>query len=139
MGVLATLYIECFLRLWGFCQCFMQSVFLGCWGFGDTLCRVFYQVMGVLATLQIVFHQVMGFWRCIINSVLLGYWGFGRRFIYSVILGYGGFGNPFNRMFYQVMGVLDTLYIECFIRLFGFWRCFIQCFIRLLGFWQRFI
>ena len=67
----------------------------------------------------------MGFWRRIINSVLLGYWGFGRRFIYSVILGYGGFGNPFNRMFYQVMGVLDTFYIEYFIRLFGFWRCFI--------------
>ena len=41
MGVLAKLYRECFNRLWGF---------------GDALYRVFSKVIGVLATLYIVFY-----------------------------------------------------------------------------------
>ena len=52
--------------------------------------------------------------------------GFWRRFIWSVFLGYGDFGNALYRVFYQVMGVLATLYKQCFIRLWGFCRRFIN-------------
>ena len=37
IGVLPTLYIDCFIRLWGFWRRFIKSVLLGYWGFGDTL------------------------------------------------------------------------------------------------------
>ena len=53
MGVLAILYIECFLRLLGFWRRFIYSVFLGYWGFGDALYRVFSKVIGVLVTIYI--------------------------------------------------------------------------------------
>ena len=64
MGVLATLYIEWFIRLWGFWRRFILIVLLGYGGFGDALYRVFYQVMGVLATFYIeCFIRLLGFWR----------------------------------------------------------------------------
>ena len=34
IGVLAKLYIECFIRLWGFWQRFIQSPLIGYGGFG---------------------------------------------------------------------------------------------------------
>ena len=136
MGVLATLYIECFNRLWGFWRRFIQSALLGYrgfWrrfiqgvligygGFGDALYRVFYiglylyrvfyQVIGVLATLYIdCFNRLLGFWRRFTQC-------FNRLW---------GFGNALYGVFSQVMGILATLYIECFIRLWGFWRRFIN-------------
>ena len=52
MGVLATLYTECFNRLWGF---------------GDALYRVFSKVIGLLATLYIeCFLRLWWFWRSFI-------------------------------------------------------------------------
>ena len=48
MGVLATLHIECFNRLWGFWRRFIQSVFLGYGGFGNALYSVFLGYMSVL-------------------------------------------------------------------------------------------
>ena len=140
MGVLETLYIACFNRLWGFWRRFIQSVLLGYrgfWrrfiqsaligygGFGDALYRVFSKVIGVLATLYIVFSQVtgvlatlyiecflrlQGFWRRFIQSVLLGYRGFWLCFIQSVLIGYGGFGNALYRVLLGYGGFGDALY-----------------------------
>ena len=82
--------------------------------------------MGVLETPYLeCFLRLWGFWRRFIWSVLSGYGGFGDNALYRVFLGYGGFGNALYRVFYWVIGVLMTLYIECFIRLLGFWRRFI--------------
>ena len=55
MGVLAKLYIECFIRLWGFWLRVIYSALIGYGGFGDALYRMFSKVIGVLATLYIVF------------------------------------------------------------------------------------
>ena len=104
IGVLAMLYIECFLRLQGFLQRFIQRALLGYWGFGDALYRVFYQVIGVLVTLYIMFYQVMGFFAKLYIECF-------NRFIQSDCLGYWGFGNALYRVFYQVIGVLAMLYI----------------------------
>ena len=70
MGVLTTLYKQCFIRLWGFCRRFINSVLLVYRGFGDPL-----------------------------YSVSLGYGGFGDA-LYSVFLGCWGFGNTLCRVFY---------------------------------------
>ena len=137
IGVLATLYIECFLRLQGFLRRFIQSfALLGYWGFGNALYRVFYQVIGVLVTLYIqCFIRLWGFWRPFINCYIDR-----GGFIQSVLFGYWGFGNALYRVIFLGYGVLATLYIECFIRLLGFWRRFLQSVLyRLWGFWQRFI
>ena len=56
MGVLATLYIECFLRLWGFWQCFIYSVFLGYGDFGDALYSVLLGYGGFGDALYRVFY-----------------------------------------------------------------------------------
>ena len=142
IGVLATLYIECFYGgfgdalqvIMGFWRRFIQSVFF--WRR-----QVIIGVLVILATTLYIecFLRLQGFWRRFIQSVLLGYREFWRRFIQSVLIGYGGFGDALYRVFSQVMGVLATLYIECFLRLWGFWRHFIQSFLRLWGFWRRFI
>ena len=67
MGVLAKLYIECFIRLWGFWRRFIQSALIGYGGFGDALYRVFSKVIGFLATLYIeCFLRLWGFWRSFI-------------------------------------------------------------------------
>ena len=47
MGVLAKLYIECFIRLWRFGRRFIQSALIGYGGFGDALYRVFSKVIGL--------------------------------------------------------------------------------------------
>ena len=76
-----------------------------------------------MATLYIeCFIRLFGFWRRFILTVLKGYVVFGDA-LYRVFLGYGGFGEALHRVFYKVMGVLASLYIECFNR--GFWRRFI--------------
>ena len=45
MGVLAKLYIECFIRLWGFGVA-LYRVFLGYGDFGEALHRVFNRLWG---------------------------------------------------------------------------------------------
>ena len=35
----------------------------------------------------------------------------------SALIDYGGFGDALYRVFSKVIGVLATLYIECFLRL----------------------
>ena len=65
MGVLAKLYIECFIRLWGFWRRFIYGALIGYGGFGDALYRVFSKVIGPLATLYYIecFLRLLGFWR----------------------------------------------------------------------------
>ena len=47
------LYIEFFIRLWGFWRRFILSVLIGYGGFGAAQYTVFSKVIGVLATLFI--------------------------------------------------------------------------------------
>ena len=98
--------MECFLSLWGFLRRF---VLLGYWGFGDSLYNVLSGYGGFGDALYSVLIGYGGFGDALYKTALLGYWGFGDA-LYSVLLG---------------MGVLETLYIECFNRLWGFWRRFI--------------
>ena len=63
MGVLATLYIECFISLLGFWRRFIQTVLIG-YGVLVTLYIMLYQLMGVLATLYLeCFIRLLGFLR----------------------------------------------------------------------------
>ena len=70
MGVFATLYIECFIRLLGFWR-HLYSVLLGYWDFRDAL-----------------------------YSVLIGHGGFGDALyrVFSSVI--GGFGDSLYRVFY---------------------------------------
>ena len=118
IGLLATLYIECFLRLWGFWRSFIQSVLL---------------VMGVLT----IYRALIGYggfgdalYRECFGDALYRFYG---PFIQSALIGYGGFGDALYRVFSKI-GLLAMLYIECFLSM-GFWLRFN----RLWGFWRSFI
>ena len=54
--MLETLYIECFIKLWGFWQHFIYSVLIGYGGFGDALYRVFLGYGGFGDALYRVFY-----------------------------------------------------------------------------------
>ena len=84
MGVMATLCIECFLRLWGFWRRFIQTVLIG---------------YGVLVTLYNALSGYGGFGDTL-YSVLIGYGGFGDALYKRALLGYWGFGDASYRVFY---------------------------------------